>query len=94
MGQKSAARLLFVLLAGLLDLDDMQRRIVGYVERQVGLGKLSSEGCYLLREVFLRGKVPRGEAARITGRPERTARRILKQLLDQRLLTAESEKGP
>jgi len=41
----------------------------------------------------LRGEISRGEATRITGRPERTARRILKSLLDKKLLTANSEKG-
>jgi Fic family protein len=81
-------------MAGLLDLDGMQRRMAGYVDRQVSLGELQEEAGYLLREIFLRGEIPRGEAARITGRPERTARRILKDLLDKRLLTAETEKGP
>jgi Fic family protein len=81
-------------MTGLLDLDSMQRRMAGYVDRQVSLGELQTEAGYLLREIFLRGEVPRGEAARITGRPERTARRILKDLLDKRLLTADTEKGP
>ena len=81
-------------MAGLLDLDGMQRRMAGYVERRVSLGELQAEAGYLLREAFLRGEVPRGEAARITGRPERTARRILKDLLDKRLLAADTAKGP
>lgn len=81
-------------MAGLLDLDGMQRRLAGYVERQVSLGELQVEAGYLLREIFLRGEIPRGEAGRITGRPERTARRILRDLLDKRLLAADTEKGP
>jgi Fic family protein len=81
-------------MADQLDTDGMQRRMAGYVERQVSLGELQAEAGYLLRDVFLRGEIPRGEAARITGRPERTARRILKDLLDKRLLTADTEKGP
>lgn len=81
-------------MTGLLDLDAMQRRLAGYVERQISLGELQVEAGYLLRETFLRGEIPRGEAARITGRPERTARRILKDLLNKRLLTADTEKGP
>ena len=81
-------------MTGLLDLDGLQKRITGYVERQVSFGELAPEASYLLREALLRGEVPRGEAARITGRPERTARRILKSLLDKKLLVADSEKGP
>ncbi|MHB8709609.1 MAG: Fic family protein [Desulfuromonadales bacterium] len=81
-------------MAGLLDLDGLQRRMTGYVERQASFGELPPESIYLLREALLRGEIPRGEAARITGRPERTARRILRDLLDQHLLTADTEKGP
>jgi Fic family protein len=81
-------------MADLLDLDGMQRRIAGYVDRQASLGELQPEAGYLLREALLRGEVPRGEASRITGRPERTARRILKDLLEKHLLAAETEKGP
>jgi len=81
-------------MAGLLDLDGLQRRMAGYVERQVSFGELPQETINLLREALLRGEIPRGEAARITGRPERTARRILRNLLDQHLLTADTEKGP
>lgn len=81
-------------MASLLDLDGLLRRMAGYVERQVSFGELPPESIFLLREALLRGEIPRGEAARITGRPERTARRILRDLLDQHLLTAESEKGP
>jgi hypothetical protein len=81
-------------MTGLLDPDGMPRRMAGYVARQVSLGELQAEAGYLLRDIFLRGELPRGEAARITGRPERTARRIFKDLLDKRLLTSDTEKGP
>ena len=81
-------------MAGLLDLDGLQRRMAGYVERQASFGELAPESIHLVREALLRGEFPRGEAARITGRPERTARRILRDLLDQHLLTADTEKGP
>jgi Fic family protein len=81
-------------MTGLLDLDGLQQRMTGYVERQASFGELPAESIYLLREALLRGEIPRGEAARITGRPERTARRILRDLLDQHLLTADTEKGP
>ncbi len=78
----------------LLDFDGLQKRIIGYVGRQTVLGELQPEAGCLLREVLLRGEVPRGEASRITGKAERTARRILKDLLEKRLLSTETEKGP
>ncbi len=81
-------------MTNLLDFDGLQKRIIGYVDRQTVFGELQPESGYLLREVLLRGEVPRGEAARITGKAERTARRILKDLLEKRLLSAETEKGP
>ena len=81
-------------MSELLDLDGLQKRIAGYVERQVSFGELAPEASYLLREALLRGEIPRGEAARITGRPERTARRILKNLLDKKLLFTDTEKRP
>jgi len=81
-------------ITDLLELDGLQKRMAGYVERQASFGELAPEAAYLLREVLLRGEVPRGEAARITGRPERTARRILNSLLDRKLLAANSAKGP
>jgi Fic family protein len=77
-----------------LELDGFLRRLNGYVERQVSFGELQPEAGYLLREVFLRGEVPRGEVARITGKPDRTARRILKNLLIKKLLTSDSERAP
>lgn len=80
-------------MSDLLDFDGLQKRIMGYVDRQTVLGELQAESGLLLREVLLRGEVPRGEASRITGRPERTARRILKDLLDKRLLSSETRKG-
>ena len=81
-------------MSGLLELDGMKKRILGYVERQVHIGELQKESGYLLIEAFLNGAIQRGEAPRITGKPERSARRILKDLLDKSLLVSDSEKGP
>ncbi|MGK2907259.1 MAG: Fic family protein [Desulfuromonadales bacterium] len=81
-------------MSTLLDIDGLQKRIIGYVNRQTVLGELQPESGYLLREVLMRGEVPRGEASRITGKAERTARRILKDLLEKKLLSTETEKGP
>lgn len=77
-----------------LELDGFLRRLEGYVGRQTSFGNLPREANFLLREAFLRGEVPRGEVARITGKPDRTARRILKDLVEKKLLTSDSERAP
>lgn len=77
----------------MLDLDSILGRIAAYAERRASLGELSVEGGRILQEVYLRGELPRGEALRITGRAERSGRRILKELLDEGLLTSPSPKG-
>lgn len=43
---------------------------------------------------MIRGAFDRGEASRIAGLPERTARRVLRGLIDEGLLSSETEKGP
>ena len=81
-------------MSEMLNLNDMQQRILGHAEFLASLGKIKREGGLVVREVFLRGEVKRGEIPRITGKPERSARRILKELLDHNLLTSETEKSP
>lgn len=69
--------------------------LVKRLERHVALTDgLSPEGSGLLREALLRGEFDRGEAAAITRLPERSARRILKELTDAGLLASDSPKGP
>jgi hypothetical protein len=42
----------------------------------------------------IRGELERGAAARITGLPERSARRVLTETIAERLLGSDSPKGP
>jgi len=81
-------------MSDLLAFDDLQKRIDGYVQRQVTLGKLHPTSSYLLQEAFLRGEIQRGEAARITGLSTRGAHDIFKKLLKNGLLVSRSERGP
>jgi len=81
-------------MSGLLGLDAIQQRIMAYAQYKASLGELKEEAGLILREVFLRGEVKRGEIPRITGRPERSARRILKELIAQNLVTSKTKKGP
>ena len=56
--------------------------------------RLKPEAARLLEETLMRGEVDRGEAARITGLPERSARRVLTDLVDAGLLASTTPKGP
>jgi Fic family protein len=73
-------------------------RIARYVGlRGAGMapgGPLHEEAASLLRDVALRGEVPRGEAGRITGMATSEARKILSALVKERLLVSDTPKGP
>lgn len=78
-------------MADLFDLDTLSRRLARYVERS---DTLVPEGNRLLQEALIRGGFDRGEAGRITQLPERSARRVLRQLIDEGLLASDTPKGP
>ena len=81
----------------LLELDDLLARVEGYAGRRAagGIGaRLAPQAALLLRDALLRGEFARGDAARITGTSERTARRILGMLVDEKLLVSDTPKGP
>jgi len=86
-------------MASLLDIDGMLDRIRGYVELRSrkmipGVPPIKPEAFYLLKEALLGGEFSRGQAARLTGLSERTARQILSQLTDEGLLVSDTPKGP
>lgn len=62
-----------------------------YVQRSP---ELKPEASRLLHEALFRGEFDRGEAERITGLPERTARRVLSDITQSGLLASETPKGP
>jgi len=55
---------------------------------------LKPEAAALLAEALVRGQFDRGEIARITGLPERTARRVLNDTLAEGLLGSDTPKSP
>ncbi len=81
-------------MSGLLELDGLQHRIRVFAERKAAMERLPQEITHLLRDCFLRGEIPRGEAGPILRKPERTARRVLGRLLADGLLTSEGPKKP
>jgi Fic family protein len=77
-------------MSGLFELDTLARRLRLYVERSE---KLKPEAARLLEEALIRGEFERGEVARITGLPERTARRLLNDVVTAGLLTSDTPKS-
>jgi Fic family protein len=78
-------------MSNLFELNTLARRLRNYVERSE---RLKPEAARLLDEALLRGQFERGEAARITGLPERTARRVFNDIAASGLLASETPKGP
>jgi Fic family protein len=78
-------------MSGLFAFDALSDRLTVYVQRTLALGEDANA---LAQEVLRRGEVARGEAARITGRPERSARVVLGKLMDAGLLRSGTPKGP
>lgn len=78
-------------MSDLFELDTLSKRIA----RVVALDdELPEEANWLIQEALVCGEFERGEARRITGRPERSASRILKQVVERGLLASDTPKGP
>tara|TARA_R110002110_G_scaffold376568_2_gene586758 strand:+ start:271087 stop:272271 length:1185 start_codon:yes stop_codon:yes gene_type:complete len=76
---------------GLFELDELDRRLDTYVARN---DRLKPEAAKLLQEALIRGEFERGDVPRITGLPERTARRVMNDVIEIGLLGSETPKGP
>jgi Fic family protein len=78
-------------MASLFELETLAKRFKAYVERS---NTLKPEALRLLQEALIRGEFDRGDVPRITGLPERTARRVFNDVLREGLLASETPKGP
>lgn len=78
-------------MSSLFELDTLAKRLRNYVDRSE---TLKPESARLLEEALMRGQFDRGEAARIAGLPERTARRLFNDVIALGLLSSETPKGP
>jgi Fic family protein len=78
-------------MSGLFEIDALAQRFKKYVAQSETLKPESSR---LLEEALVRGEFDRGEVSRITGRPERTARRVLNDVVTEGLLASTTPKGP
>ncbi|HUN71371.1 MAG TPA: Fic family protein [Steroidobacteraceae bacterium] len=77
-------------MKSLFELDTLAQRLRRHVERS---DKLRPEAARLLEEALIRGEFERGEIARITGLPERTARRVLNDVTSAGLLASDTPKS-
>jgi Fic family protein len=77
-------------MSGLLELETLAKRVGSYVARR----ELKPEATRLLQEALIRGQFERGEISRITGLPDRSARRVLTEVTQAGLLASETPKGP
>ncbi len=78
-------------MSELFDLDMLAKRLRTWAERD---DRFKPEVGRLLEEAAIRGEFDRGETARITGLPERTARRVLNDAFAAGLLASDTPKGP
>jgi Fic family protein len=77
-------------MSGLFDLGSLRERLRVYAGETLGTGEA---GAVIAEEVFVRGEIPRGDASRVTGRPARTARDVLRKLTEHGLLASDTPKG-
>lgn len=83
-------------MTGLLQLDQVDERIDWYIgmRSRDSQKPLRPESARLLRAVFMRGAVPRGRAGEIMNMSQRTARRVVSDLLAEGLLQSVSHRAP
>ena len=74
----------------LFALDTLVERLKAYVARR----EFKPEAFAQLEQALQRGELPRGDAARITGLKERSARELLAQLVADGILGSDTPKGP
>jgi Fic family protein len=78
-------------MIGMFDLDQLETRLKRYVRDVLGM---ADDAALLPLEVLRRGEMARGDAARVTGRSERTAREMLGTLVEAGLLKSATTKAP
>jgi Fic family protein len=72
----------------------LRARMLVWAEEQARLGKLPQRAGQLLEAILYRGELPRGEISTLLGIPERSARRITSELLQQGVFESKSTRAP
>ncbi len=79
-----------VFMTGVLDIDNMLKRIHSFVDLMVSKKELKTETRYILENVFLKGEITKKEAERLTGKSDKTAKLIAESLIKKDLLKLDS----
>lgn len=78
-------------MTSLFEISTLAKRLRAYVAKSESL---KPETANILEEALIRGEVERGAIERITGLPERTARRVLNDAIQAGLLESSTPKTP
>jgi len=84
-------------MARMLQLDELRDRIAALMlvrSQSAQFANYSPQATLPLHHVLVAGPLSRGEFIQMTGMPERSARRVLSQLLKDGLLVSDGPKGP
>ncbi|MEI9904469.1 MAG: hypothetical protein WDN06_11205 [Asticcacaulis sp.] len=76
-------------MGGLFELEKLLDRLARYADRR----GFKPEALPLLEQILQRGEMPRGDATRVTGLKERSARDLLAALVDDGILGSDTPKG-
>lgn len=80
-------------MSKLLEIDSIIARISSYIDLMSVRKGLRLESKYILNEAFLKGRITRGDAMRLTGKKLAVARSIMKDLISEGLLIEKEESG-
>ncbi|MEM9157015.1 MAG: Fic family protein [Cyanobacteria bacterium P01_F01_bin.33] len=80
-------------MGSLLEAETFLRRLELFIAEEVEAGRLLKGSYFLLREVWMRGEMGRGQAGALTGYKDRQARSVLSRLVKRGLLVSDSAKG-
>jgi Fic family protein len=75
----------------LFEVEQLEARLATLATTELGLGEAAAR---VTSEVLRAGELARGDMDRVTGLAERTARNLLRDLLDTGLLSSATPKGP
>ena len=77
----------------ILSLENFEKRLIRYMETLEDFFSIRKEAFYLLRDLYLRGLIARGEAARIMSVHERTSSNIISDLVKLDIVRSETPKS-
>ena len=77
-------------MTSLFDLSHLKKRLETYIQ----IKELNPESMYILNAALTNGEIARGDAVRVTGLKERSARTVLSNLTKEGILGSNSPKGP